>query len=61
MWDANGPGPINATEHAVVILEVCGGDLEQAREVCLTNMLGDQTRIAYWQSVFTTLTSGGTA
>jgi hypothetical protein len=59
MWDAN--GPIKAAEHAGIILEVCGGDLDQAREVCVTNMIGDLKHLAYWQSVFNTLTVGGAA
>lgn len=59
MWNPN--GPIEPTEHAAVILEVCGGDLDQAREVCITNMIGDWRRIAYWESVFSGLISGGTA
>jgi hypothetical protein len=59
MWDPN--GPIEPAEHAAVILEVCGGDLDEARAVCISNMLGDCWRSGYWELVLNGLFSGGTA
>lgn len=52
---------INPAEQALVILELCRGDLQEAREVCVINMLGDSRRVAFWQAALRTLYAGGTS
>jgi|HubBroStandDraft_2_1064218.scaffolds.fasta_scaffold445442_1 hypothetical protein len=54
-----GPDP---QEHAMVVLEVCCGNLNEAREICLTNMAANRARgYEYWQSVLAALTVVGEA
>lgn len=60
MHQPNIPDPI---EQAAVILELCHGDLDAAREICFTNLdaLHECRRISFWDSVLGVLTVKGTA
>jgi hypothetical protein len=54
-----GPDP---QEHAIVVLEVCCGNLNEAREICMSNMLANRIRgYEYWMSVLRALTIVGEA
>lgn len=54
-----GPDP---HEHAAVVLEVCSGNLNEAREICMTNMLANRAcGYDYWKSVLRALTIVGEA
>ena len=55
-------GPPNPVEHAAVVLEVCNGCIEEACEICLTNMRADRAAgFRYWQTVLRSLTVVGEA
>jgi hypothetical protein len=44
---------IDASEHAKVLRQVCGGNIRQASEICLDNlMLGDPRQANYWAAVW---------
>jgi hypothetical protein len=54
-----GPDP---TEHAAVVLEVCSGNLSEAREICITNMMANRAcGHEYWKQVLRALTVVGEA
>jgi hypothetical protein len=49
-------------EHAAVVLEVCSGNLNEAQEICMTNMLANRVQgFNYWKSVLAALTIVGEA
>jgi len=55
-------GPPDPVEHAAMVLEVCNGCIEEAREICLTNMLADRAAgFTYWRSVLQAITVVGEA
>jgi hypothetical protein len=54
-----GPDP---QEQAVIVLEVCCGNLNEAREICMTNMLANRARgFDYWKAVLRAFTIVGEA
>jgi hypothetical protein len=54
-----GPDP---REHAIVVLDVCDGHLDEVREICITNMLANRAAgFQYWKSVLSALTVVGEA
>ena len=57
-----GQGRPDPREHAIVVLEVCSGSLQEAREICLTNMMANRASgYQYWLSVLNALTVVGEA
>lgn len=52
---------VNPTERAYVVLEVCDGDLDEAREICVLNMLCNPAKEDYWRDVLRTLCMSGHA
>jgi hypothetical protein len=57
-----GQGRPDPREHAIVVLEVCSGSLNEAREICLSNMLANRASgFEYWKSVLRALTVVGEA
>jgi hypothetical protein len=45
-----------------VILEVCGGNLREAQNICRSNLLlGDPEKANYWRTVLRALNKSGNA
>jgi hypothetical protein len=53
---------LDPQEHAAVILEVCGGNLREAQNICRSNLLlGDPEKANYWRTVLRALNKSANA